>query len=130
MTGPWRGANRKCYHNWCDDASQLTSKNLNFLKNTIDTLANVLSKNPPKASIPSIPDPPILVPSGSESDSDERSFFPPMKFPPTSFANIPSLMPGGGRRAGRGQPPTVSTTTRIPFTIPRNWWKLQSSFRL
>lgn len=130
-TGPWRGANRKCYHNWCDDVSQLTSKNLNFLKNTIDTLANVLSRNIPKVNptttTGSVPDPQVPPFSSEPSDMDERSFFfPPMNFPPTSFANVPSQVPG--RRSGRGQPPIFSTTTRSPFITPRNWWKLPSNF--
>lgn len=38
ILGPFRGLQISCYHDICDDELQLTSKNLNFMKNIIDTL--------------------------------------------------------------------------------------------
>ncbi|KAI1286923.1 Aminopeptidase YwaD [Halotydeus destructor] len=44
--GPWRGLHKKCYHSWCDDANQLSVKNLNYLRHTINVLVRVLEKTP------------------------------------------------------------------------------------
>ncbi|RWS03986.1 uncharacterized protein B4U79_08430 [Dinothrombium tinctorium] len=40
--GPWRGIQRMCYHDWCDDTKQLTDENLAFIKNTIDTIIEMV----------------------------------------------------------------------------------------
>ncbi|RWS04742.1 uncharacterized protein B4U79_02535, partial [Dinothrombium tinctorium] len=49
--GPWRGELRRCYHSYCDDTKQLTANNLNFLKQTVDTLIIAITKNPPKKGV-------------------------------------------------------------------------------
>uniref|UniRef100_T1JYP9 Peptidase M28 domain-containing protein n=2 Tax=Tetranychus urticae TaxID=32264 RepID=T1JYP9_TETUR len=37
-TGPFRGVQRACYHEFCDDKAQITTENLEFLKRIVDTL--------------------------------------------------------------------------------------------
>lgn len=86
-TGPWRGLNKKCYHNWCDDELQLTAKNLQFLKNTVDTLTSVILKNPPKGTKEVITSPEFVPSTPSSVGIGRRGF-----------------------RSGRGR-----STTRIPW---------------
>ncbi|RWR99861.1 hypothetical protein B4U79_11772, partial [Dinothrombium tinctorium] len=45
---PWRGLQGRCYHRYCDDTRQLTPKNLNFMKQTVDALLITITNNPPK----------------------------------------------------------------------------------
>ncbi|XP_015789294.1 uncharacterized protein LOC107366223 [Tetranychus urticae] len=40
--GPWRGVQRACYHEFCDDESQLTTYNLEFVKHIIDALVRTV----------------------------------------------------------------------------------------
>lgn len=46
--GPWRGEMTNCYHSPCDDKRWLTEDNLNFVKTSIDAIAGVILKFPPK----------------------------------------------------------------------------------
>jgi hypothetical protein len=46
--GPWRTGMDNCYHRPCDDKRWLTDDNLGFIKTTIDAVAGVILKFPPK----------------------------------------------------------------------------------
>ncbi|XP_053202925.1 uncharacterized protein YfbL-like [Panonychus citri] len=41
-TGPFRGVQRACYHEFCDDKNQITNENLDFLKRIVDTLISTV----------------------------------------------------------------------------------------
>ena len=38
-SGPWRGNQRACYHEFCDDKRMLTPENLDFMKRIVDSVA-------------------------------------------------------------------------------------------
>ncbi|KAI1307965.1 Aminopeptidase YwaD [Halotydeus destructor] len=42
--GPWRGKQRGCYHEFCDDARLLTEANLDFLKRVTDSVAVAVAR--------------------------------------------------------------------------------------
>ena len=102
--GVWRGSTgSKCYHNWCDDATQLTDKNLKFLKNTIDTLYRVIVDSPPVASNDEVPDESIMPSTptfGNRNPSGDREG-------------------GRGVRTNRGRGPT--TVTPVNRQQPPKW---------
>ncbi|XP_074602345.1 uncharacterized protein LOC141856015 [Brevipalpus obovatus] len=41
-TGPYRGVSRACYHEFCDDLTHITQKNLEFMKHAVDVLAETI----------------------------------------------------------------------------------------
>lgn len=42
--GAWRGKQRGCYHEFCDDARFLTAENMDFLKKVTDAVASAVAR--------------------------------------------------------------------------------------
>jgi len=114
--GVWRGERgSKCYHNWCDDTSLLTERNLKFLKNTIDSLSRVVM-NPPN-----LDDEKDNAGTGQSTNTGGESNPPFGQRIPSKPTNKPSSVKPEGRgvRTNRGRgPPPIPSAPRWPSIPP------------